>query len=249
MSGKSTKENLLEKLTPILFVGIIVLAFAVGILWQKVSNLEGGKTGGVAQPADIGEPVADGKLTEEQVKNIAPISDEDHVLGNKDAKVVLIEYSDLECPYCSDFHITAQQVKDEYGDDIAWVYRHFPLDFHENARPAAVASECAAEVGGNDSYWEFIEGVFKDQTTNLTEAGLKTVAANIGLNADEFANCLASGDYEDKVESQYQGGMTAGVSGTPGNFILNDKGEGWFVVGAVPFETLKAAIDLALENR
>lgn len=249
MSEKFTKEGIFEKLTPILLVATVILAFAVGILWQKVNNLEGGEVANNAQPTDVGQPSPDGKLTEDQVKNIVPISDEDHIKGSKDAKIILIEYSDLECPFCSTFHATAQQIKDEYGDDLAWVYRHFPLDMiHNRARPAAVASECVTEIGGNDSFWAFIGEIFEDQEGNLTDVGLRTVVANIGLDAGEFANCLDAGDYEDKVEGQYQGGLTAGVNGTPGNFILNDKGEAWLVPGAVPFEAMKKAIDLALQD-
>ena len=105
-----------------------------------------------------------------------------------------------------------------------------------------------AELGGNDSFWAFIGEIFEDQAGNLTDAGLKTVVASIGLDAGEFANCLEAGDYADKVENQYQGGMAAGVNGTPGNFILNDKGEAWLVPGAVPFEAMKEAIDLALQS-
>jgi protein-disulfide isomerase len=248
MPEKSTKESIFEKLTPILLVGTVILAFVVGILWQKVSTLEGGKIANNAQPTDIKQPSSDGKLTEDQVKNIIPVSDEDHIKGSKDAKVILIEYSDFECPYCSTFHSTAQQIKDEYGDDVAWVYRHFPLDFHERARPAALASECVAELGGNDSFWSFIDEVFKDQATSLTDAGLKAIATDIGLDAGEYTDCIASGDHEDKIEEQYQGGMSAGVNGTPGNFIINDKGEAWLIPGALPFETMKEAIDLALQD-
>ena len=250
MSGKSAKDDFLGKLTPILLVVTIILAFAIGILWQKVSTLEGEKVANNAQPTNVGQPPTDGKLTEDQAKNIAPINDEDHIKGNKDAKIILIEYSDLECPYCSTFHATAQQVQDEYGDDVVWVYRHFPLDLlHNRARPAALASECAAEIGGNDSFWAFIDEIFKNQTENLTDAGLKKVAANIGLDAGEFASCLDAGNHEDKVEDQYQSGVTAGVNGTPGNFILNDRGEAWLIPGAVPFETLKQAIDVALQSQ
>lgn len=248
MSEKSSKENIFEKLTPILLVGIVVLAFAVGILWQKVSNIEEGKTGNNVLPADIEQPSPDGKLTEDQVKNIIPISDEDHIRGSKGAKVILIEYSDFECPFCSDFHSTAQQIVDEYGDDVAWVYRHFPLDFHERARPAAVASECATALGGNDSFWAYIDGIFANQEGSLTDVGLKKIAEDIGLNAEIFAECLISGDHEDKIEDQYQGGLAVGVGGTPGNIIINDKGEAWLIPGALPFEILKEAIDLALQE-
>ncbi len=255
MVEKSTKESSFEKITPILLIVTIILTFGVGILWQKVSTLEGGKADSLkadslTEPVDVGQPSPDGKLTEEQAKNIAPISDDDHIKGSKDAKIILIEYSDLECPYCSTFHLTAEQAKEEYGDDIAWVYRQYPLDaIHSNARPAAIASECAAEIGGNDSFWDFLSIGFEDPETNLTNTGLKSVAASIGLDADKFAECIDSGSQDEKVENQYQGGLAAGVNGTPGNFIINDKGEAWIIPGAVPLETLKQAIDLALESR
>lgn len=248
MSGKSSKEDIFGKLTPILLIGIVVLAFAVGILWQKVSTLEGEKVANNAQLTEDEQLAQDGKLTEDQVKNIVPVSDEDHIQGSKDAKIILIEYSDFECPFCSTFHSTAQQIKDEYGDDIAWVYRHFPLDFHERARPAAVASECATALGGNDSFWYYIDDIFENQEGGLTDVGLRTIASDLGLNMDEFEKCLVSGEYEDKIEDQYQGGVVAGVTGTPGNFILNDKGEAWLIPGALPFETMKEAIDLALQD-
>ena len=93
--------------------------------------------------------------------DIPAVSDQDHILGNLNAPVKLIEYSDLQCPFCGRFHPTMQRVVKEYGDQVAWVYRHFPLEsIHPNARPLANASECAANLGGNDSFWKFVDAVF-----------------------------------------------------------------------------------------
>ncbi len=247
-------KDLLERLVPILLIASIGLAFVVGVLWQKVVNLEGGgittrttaQAPGAGETGDAAQPQrpTSGKLSEDQVSKIPKVSNDDHIKGNRDAKVFLIEYSDLECPFCSRFHPTAQQVVDEYGGDVAWVYRHFPLDqIHPRARPAAQASECVAEVGGEDAFWAFIDEIFSDQT-KLSD--LSQIASNVGVSGGSYDSCVDGEKYKDKVESQYQEGLNAGVTGTPGNFIVNDKGEAWLVPGALPFESLKTTIDEAL---
>jgi len=249
MPGKVIKENVLEKLLPFLLVATVILAFAVGILWQKVSSLEGGKTTEETQPTEVVQPPMEGKLSEEQAGKIEKVSDKDHIRGNKDAKVFLIEYSDFECPFCVRFHLTAQQVLDEYGDDVAWVYRHFPLDMmHERARPAAQASECVAELGGEDIFWSFIDEILENQETALSDSGLINTASKLGLDASAFSSCVEGEKHKDKIEDQYQSGLTAGVTGTPSNFVMNSKGEVWAFPGAVPFEVLKESIDEALQD-
>lgn len=249
MTEERTKGNILERLVPVLLVASIGLAFAVGVLWQKVGNLEKtGVLGDIAQvqgdkEAQPQEPTQ-GKLPEEQVKNIPEVTSGDHINGRTDAQVFLVEYSDLECPFCSRFHATTKQVLEEYGDQVAIVYRHFPLDqLHQNARPAAIASECAAELGGEDAFWSFIDAIYSDQTR---ASALAEIATEIGLDEASLEQCLENNTFADKVEDSYQGGLAAGVRGTPGNFILNDKGEAWFIPGALPFETIKQVIDQAL---
>jgi protein-disulfide isomerase len=246
------KANTLEKLVPILLLASIVLAFVVGVLWQKVSSLEGGgvRTAGTStQTAGSGTtspsaPTTQGKLSEDQVKNIPEVTDADHIRGSLSADVFLIEYSDLECPFCLRFHPTAQQVVDEYGGKVAWVYRHFPLDqIHSKARPAALASECVAEIGGEDAFWAFIDEIFSDQSS-LSD--LSAVASKVGVSGGSYESCVDGKKYADKVQEQYDGGVQSGVRGTPGNFIVNKKGEAWTIPGAVPFETLKVTIDEAL---
>ena len=91
------------------------------------------------------------------LEKLASITSTDHIRGNPNAPVKIVEYSDMECPFCKRFHSTMQQAMDEYGKDgrVAWVYRHFPLDsIHSKARTEAVASECAGEFGGSDEFWK-----------------------------------------------------------------------------------------------
>ncbi len=247
------KSGIIEKFVPILLLITIALAFLVGILWQKVTSLEKGNptsgTNTAGQPADAG--TVNGKLSAEQAKKISEVISSDHIRGSKDSNVILIEYSDLECPFCKQFHSTAQQAVDEYKGKVAWVYRHFPLDtLHPKADKEAEAAECAFELGGQDGFWKFVDKIFEVTPSNngLDLAKLPTYAGQTGLNQSAFKTCLDSGKYKDKVEEQYQGGVTAGVTGTPGNFIMNKKGEVWVIPGAVPFEQLKLTIDEALKS-
>ncbi len=116
--------------------------------------------------AQNGVPTPVAQVHDEQ---ISPLSSSDHVQGNiQAAKVVIVEYSDLECPFCKTFHETLVSVTDKYqtGSDVAWVYRHFPLDRHPKAPKEAEASECATELAGNDGFWKFITAVFATTPSN-----------------------------------------------------------------------------------
>lgn len=169
----------------------------------------------------------------------------DHIRGNPNAKVSVIEYSDFECPFCSRNHPTMQQIVDTYGDDVNWVYRHFPLGFHSNAQKAAEASECAAELGGNDKFWEMADMIMEKGADNTQ---LESYAAAIGLNAAKFKDCLDSGRTAGRVQSDTAEGSTAGVNGTPGNIVLNNSTkESRMVSGAQPFSAFQAVIDEMLK--
>lgn len=170
----------------------------------------------------------------------------DHIRGDiSKATVAVVEYSDFECPFCKRHHSTMQQIMDTYKDDVVWVYRHFPLSFHPNAQKAAEASECANELGGNEAFWTFTDGVF--ELDALSTDAFVTVAKNIGLNESTFKSCLDSGKYAQHVQEDMNGGSQAGVNGTPGNIVVNLKtDENRIISGAVPFASFKTAIDALL---
>ncbi|MGD8744279.1 MAG: DsbA family protein [Candidatus Woesebacteria bacterium] len=261
MASKKKKDDTFERFIPVLVFVSVILAFAVGVLWQKVSNLEGGGTtltrgtGSTGQQApDQGQQAGDtarqrlseGKLSQDQISNIPEVTNDDHIRGSADAQVYLIEYSDFECPFCSRFHPTMQQVMDEYSGQVAWVYRHFPLDqIHPDARPAAEASECVAELGGEEAFWAFADALFADQT-RLND--LASVAGEVGVDTSSFQSCVDEGRYADFVENQYQGGVQAGITGTPGNIVVNQNGDAWLIPGALPFEQVKITLDEALSG-
>jgi protein-disulfide isomerase len=169
------------------------------------------------------------------------VTDNDHIRGNKSAPVTIVEFSDLQCPFCKRFHPTMQQALQAYGDKVRWVYKHFPLDsLHPEARPAAEASECVWEQKGDDGFWQFVDGVFENQE-KIGSALYRELAQKIGLNMGQFDNCVSSRKYQKKVEGDFQQGTAAGVNGTPTSFV-----NGEALPGAMPYDTLKAAIDRAL---
>jgi protein-disulfide isomerase len=183
---------------------------------------------------------------------VKPVSSEDSVRGNKKAKVALIEYSDMECPFSKRFHSTVQQAFDEYKDKVAFVYRHFPLSFHANAAKEAEATECAGSLGGEKKFFEYGDKIFERTTSNGTGFALDQLvplAKELGLNEGKFKECLDGGKFAQKVQNDLNEGQTAGVDGTPGSIALAQNGKNVMISGAVSYTEIKAAIDKMLSEK
>ena len=205
-----------------------------------------------SQPAKNGANQIPPKDSQE-VSGLKEVSSDDHILGNPDAQIAIVEFSDIECPFCKKFHQTMNQVMDEYGKTgkVKWVYRHFPLDaLHDKARKEAEATECAADLGGNEKFWVYINRLYEITPSNngLDLAELPKIAEYVGLDKKAFETCLASGKFASKVEANYQDGLNAGVEGTPYSVIINSKdGKKYPLSGALPYQQIKIAIDQILE--
>ena len=222
---KSTDKNFY------LPAAILIAAFVIGGSLVYSANMQKGGTGNTVNP-----PVIDGSRVE------FTITEQDHIRGNPDAEVTLVEFSDLQCPFCRSFHPTVQQALEEYGDTIQWVYKHFPLDnIHPEARPAAEAAECVWKQKGDEGFWAFADKVFEEQD-RIGSTLYREVAESLGMDIAKYDTCVSQRTHEDKVEQDYQQGLRAGVTGTPGSYV-----NGIPVKGAVPYATLKAAIDQALQ--
>lgn len=177
---------------------------------------------------------------------INPITAADHILGDPDAKVKIVEFSDLECPFCAAIHPTLKRIADEYDSKVAWVYRHYPLEsIHSRAREAAIGSECAAELGGNDAFWKFVDMVFEDQEANLSN--LSGVAAKIGLSKNKFESCLTSGKYDERIDRDIADAESSGGRGTPWSIAVTSDGETFPMSGALPYNQVKAIVEQALK--
>jgi len=180
-------------------------------------------------------------------------TDIDHVYGNPEAPISLIEYSDFECPFCKRFHPTARQLVDENAEQVNWVYRHFPLALHNpGAQKQAEASECANELGGNDAFWSYTDLIYARTTSNgrgFPIAKLVPLAEEIDLDASEFKECLDSGRYTARVQEDIDDGQRAGVTGTPGNILRNNRtGQSISIAGAQPYARLAQALESLLTD-
>ncbi len=200
-------------------------------------------------------PLQDGPTGVENLDMLKPLTADDHIIGNPDAAVKVIEYADFECPFCKGFQQTMHRIMNEYGKDgkVAWVYRHFPLDqIHTKARKEATASECAEELGGREAFWKFADRFYEltpsnDQTDIVTI--LPQIARELGLNESQFASCLTSGKYDKHIEEDYQNAIAIGGVGTPWNIIVAPNGKKYSLAGGQPYSTVKALVDIALQQK
>lgn len=237
---KTREQGFFEGPPKTMFTFGVACGVAVSVIIYLLAGVPIG-SGSSAQINDVPtNPVA--QAPGATAEPMPELTKEDWVRGDlKKAKVVMVEYSDYECPFCSRHHPTLEAMVNEFGDDIAWVYRHFPLtSIHTQAMPAAVAAECAGELGGNEAFWLMTDALFENQTA-LGQATFERLAKDLGLNEKKFLSCLTSGDALAKINAQQAGGASAGVTGTPGTFI-----NGQLVPGAVPEEQIRSIIQSLL---
>ncbi len=159
--------------------------------------------------------------------------------GSTSAPIELIEFSDFQCPFCLRANPTVEQVLATYGDKIHFVYRHYPLPNHPNARPAAEAAACAAEQG---KFWQYHDSLFANPT-KLSTADLKQRAVDLKLDTAAFDSCVDGRKTKEKVDADQQAGEDAGVDGTPAFFI-----NGRMISGAQPYDSFKKIIEDELKK-
>lgn len=257
---EETTESKPFNATPVMATLLILAAYFLGSLSTKVQYLEkyGSQVNAAAPVVAAGNnpsvnaapPVAAAQPPQVQAASKKPVvTADDHIRGNQNAKVTLVEYADFECPFCKRFHPTMLQVMKDYGDKVKWVYRHYPLSFHANSQKESEASECAAKVGGNDAFWKYTDAIYDKTTSNGTGFALDQLvplAKELGINSTKFQTCLDSGESAQKVKDEIATGTQEGVSGTPGTIIIDTKGNTQLIPGALPYEQIKPQIDAAL---
>jgi protein-disulfide isomerase len=241
----ASETDQLKSANKFLITVVIIAAFFLGSLTNKVATLEKNIAPSVAA-GDVKQPTQGDTAPSVAAKKPKAVSASDHITGNKNAKITLIEYSDYECPFCKSFQPTIQELLKTYGDKIRLVYRHYPLPFHANAQKEAEASECVASIGGNDAFWKFSDTIYERTTSNGTGFALTALgplAAEVGVDQQQFQSCLDSGKYEKLVKDSITEGQTAGVNGTPSTFIIDSKGNSQLIVGAQPIDSFKTILD------
>lgn len=157
--------------------------------------------------------------------------------GDKDAKVVIVEFSDFQCPFCAKGADLLKKIKQKYGKKVKVAFKQFPLPFHNHAEQAAVASLCANEQSA-DLFWKMHDDMFANQETALDPEGLKKTAKKIGVKTEAFEKCLSENKYLGQVKADMEEGKKIGVKSTP-TFFVN----GQLVSGAQPMEVFAEIID------
>ncbi len=262
----SSKEKIGEsKILLIWVLVVIVLQFlVVGSLLLNVSNNENSISdieskvsrldtffasnapgyGSGSEPGSVAPP--SGNAPSAQVVDVSKVSfDGEPSSGNPDAKVTVIEYSDYECPFCSKFFSESYgKLKAEYIDTgkINFVFKDFPLGFHDKAIPAAAAANCVLRDLGDEKYFEMHDTIFSNQRS-LSVSNLKKWATDLGMNSDNYDSCIVDSSILDEISADLAEGSQLGVSGTP-SFFINGK----LIVGAQPYSVIKAEIESALNQ-
>ncbi len=233
------RKDALWKYSTFVLIGVVILLLALFMLPGK----------GTTRNIDVNNPSPTAGPTPSAVEVSA---DDDPVLGDKNAKVTIIEFSDYQCPFCRKFwQDTLPSIEKDYisNGKVKLVYRDFPLGFHDGAIPYASAANCARDQGGDEAYYKMHDKIFEEQ--NILDGGsvkstvpyggvdtLKQWAKDIGYDID---SCLDSNKYASEIQKDQSDGVASGVQGTPG-FFVNGKP----ISGAQPYSVFKQMIDSEL---
>ena len=178
-----------------------------------------------------------------------------YILGNPDAEISFVEYSDLECPFCQRLHKsgTIDQVLENYDGKVNFIFKQFPLDFHPQAPMEAEAALCVWSLAGGEMFYSFIDEVFDKSKANgrsFTKETISELGETIGVDKNKLLTCIESGDFKAEAQRQMTEWSTLfGITGTPGNVLINNKTGDWDKLpGAYPYESFKQKIDGLLEK-
>ena len=232
------KKSTIWQIATFIFAGLFIISLFTGGFGIGSDN---SPTGAAVAPTAPSQPTRPNIPTGIATVSAKELEDDDPYLGDKNAPVTIIEFSDFQCPFCARFRSqTFDQIKSEYIDTgkVKFVYRDFPLDsIHPNARPAAEAAQCAYD---QDKFWEYHDKIFENQQS-LSAENYKKWATDLGLDTKKFNDCFDSGKYKDEESKDLVDATKSGGQGTP-YFIIGKTP----VSGAQPFANFQAAIEAEL---
>lgn len=186
-------------------------------------------------------------------QDLLPVDSQDHILGDAKAPLTMTVYSDLECPFCKQYHPAVVQAAKTYKGKVRFVFRHLPLDFHADAKAKAEATECVALAGGNDRFWSFVEAVFNEASPDGDAVALDRIPQLVragGTDITSYAACMADHAQLAKVERDIESATKLKIDGTPGTVALRPDGTFNLYMGSMSATQLSKVIkqELALLN-
>ncbi|MEY3784348.1 MAG: hypothetical protein RLZZ230_670 [Candidatus Parcubacteria bacterium] len=237
---KPVKESLLKDL--LIPISIVVAGIFIG------SGLY--FNGGQGSAAPIGAPVAQAPIDSGDTNKIDPVTASDHIRGSLNAPIKIVEFSDFDCPFCTRFHGVMQNITKKYsGDDVAWVYRQFPLEqLHPNSPAVSAASECVAELKGNDAFWSFADNYMAARGAGDITVHSELITKLIlkeGIDKTAFTNCLSSGSNNESIQADATDAVETGGRGTPWSILIGPTGKTYPINGSLPQSAIEQMIELA----
>ena len=182
---------------------------------------------------------------------IVPVTNTDHIKGNKNANITIIEYSDFQCTECQTVQPTIDKIVKDYGDKVRFVTRAMPLPQHPDAIIEAEATECAGELGGENTFWIYSRAIYDKSTKISTGIGfplakLVPLAKELGMDEKKFTNCLQSGKYAKKINTEKIEGNNIGIQQLPSMIVIDSQNNTQLIVGAQPYDVYKIVLGMDL---
>ena len=239
-----------DKVIQLLVVLVVLGAFAVGMLYGKLTIYEQGGTGGGSGTQNAAAPVGDNQPPPPEVTELDDatwqelLTDGAAVLGDESAEVTIVEFTDYQCPFCARYYTdTYSTIMSDYVDTgkVKYVFRDLPLSFHQNAKPASLAARCA---GDQNKYFEMHDRIFEGQEEWSSGDPVEIFAGyagEIGLNVSTYNSCYENDNHGAVIDADVALATKVGATGTPTFFINGSK-----LVGAQPTATFQNLIDTAL---
>ena len=239
-------------------ISIIIAGIIIGgALFLKPSNTSSPlsdqgqqqKRDSQSQESDKSNPVSQ----QQSIEDVLSITSKDHMLGNPEAPVKIISYTDLECPHCQKLHQIMQKIMNDYATagKVAWVVRQFPIkQLHPNSPEKARVGECVASLEGDVGFWKFLNNFFNETPSNGSTSVQKTkeIAQNIGnINKESLNECLSKEQAKKTIQQNLTEGKKAGVNGTPISFLISKEGR-TKIMGPHSYKYIKEKIETVLKN-
>ncbi len=181
-----------------------------------------------------------------------PVDATDYIRGNPNAPILMVEYSDYDCPFCKQYHATMNQIMDEYGvtGQLAWAYRQFPLaQLHPNSPKISEAALCVGDIGGNEAFWKFTDLVFErreiDEQTNITR--LPEYAEASGITKSDYTECMNGGRMQEEVLAGIEDAFNSGARGTPYTVLMVGNQQA-VISGAQPYDVVKGIVENLIDQ-
>lgn len=210
--------------------------------------------GGMSGNAFVQAPAVNqqGQQAADATDKVAEVTNDDWIKGTIDAPIVIVEYSDFDCPFCSRFHATMDQVVEESDGQVAWVYRHFPLEqLHPQAAGVALAAECVGEQAGQEGFWKFTDRYFElrgAQDTTAHGVLIPQLAIEAGADQTAFTTCFENTTYASKIQAHMDNAIETGGRGTPWSILIGPSGKTYPINGAQTKQAVQQLVNLALQE-